>query len=105
MKGICSYHRYQRAYALVFISVEGRIGIWLQSCKHKRSPVPKQYGRGLTARGQIGCWDFIVSDNRNVWAISLMVANGAANFSSGSSFNFTVPKPLPLANNGGPTLD
>ena len=33
-----------------------------------------------------------------------MSSDGSANFSSGTSFNFTNPKLLPLANNGGPTL-
>jgi hypothetical protein len=32
-----------------------------------------------------------------------MCSDGTANFTSGSSFNFTDPKLLPLANNGGPT--
>ena len=33
-----------------------------------------------------------------------MCSDGTASFSSGSSFNFTDPKLLPLADNGGPTL-
>jgi hypothetical protein len=47
--------------------------------------------------------------NANVWGTVNdsgynMSSDGSANFSGGSSFNFTDPKLLPLANYGGPTL-
>jgi hypothetical protein len=47
--------------------------------------------------------------NANAWGTITdggynMSSDGSANFSGGTSFNFTNPKLLPLANNGGPTL-
>jgi hypothetical protein len=47
--------------------------------------------------------------NANVWGAAVdggynMCSDGSANFSSGASFNFTDPKLLPLADNGGPTF-
>jgi hypothetical protein len=49
-----------------------------------------------------------VGTNANVWGSVLddgynMSSDGSANFASGTSFNFTDPKLLPLAHNGGPT--
>jgi len=49
------------------------------------------------------------STNGNAWGALIdggynMSSDGSASFSSGSSFNFTDPKLLPLTNNGGPTL-
>ena len=47
--------------------------------------------------------------NANVWGTVIdggynMCSDGSANFTNGTSFNFTDPKLLPLAHNGGPTL-
>jgi hypothetical protein len=51
----------------------------------------------------------LAGTSSNVWGQVIdggynMSSDGTANFSSGTSFNFTNPKLLPLANNGGPTL-
>jgi hypothetical protein len=48
-----------------------------------------------TTNGNV--WGSVSDDGYN------MSSDGSANFLSGTSFNFTDPKLLPLANNGGPT--
>ena len=51
----------------------------------------------------------LAGTSTNVWGQIIdggynMSSDGSATFSSGTSFNFTDPKLLPLANNGGPTF-
>ncbi len=51
----------------------------------------------------------IAGASNNVWGTNIdggynMSSDGSANFNSGTSFNFTDPHLLALANNGGPTL-
>lgn len=61
--------------------------------------------------GSISLHSSLLADsgtNGNAWGVLIdagynISSDGTANFSSGSSFNFTDPKVLPLANNGGLT--
>lgn len=75
------------------------------------SPVPSfgmniEVGTNLSVTLQNS---LLAGTSSNVWGQVIdggynMSSDSTANFSSGTSFNFTDPKLLPLANNGGPTL-